>query len=105
MIFKTLIFCTRNVVISTEGAHPYTYTSEQTAYSDYQYFGSVDRAKAFVQGYSPDHVLEWELTGDDCWCTKTDAFSANVYIEKQSSFDPVDRPALPSKYHSRPDRD
>lgn len=104
MIYKTLIVRTRTIAKSTAGPHPYAYTSEEHAYSDYQYFSSLTKAQEYMQWYSPEPLV-WEPIGDDCWTAKTDVFSANIYVEGLSNYDSMVHPALPSKFAGRPDRD
>ena len=92
-IHKVLTVLTRNVLATTPGG--YTYNDQHTAYSDYQYFSSLQRAKDFCQRYFRQRLV-WEGIGDDCCVATVDEISFNIYSEEGSWFNTEALPALPT---------
>jgi len=92
-LYKVLIVVTKSVPMRSFG---HTYNEMHRAYSDYQYFTSLEKAQAFCQKYS-EKSLEWEFLMSDCWSSEPiDGLSFNIYLEKGSMVDTDETPPLPT---------
>jgi len=97
-IFKVLAVCSKEVIVETVSGH--TYLDEVHAYSEYQYFSTLEKAQAFCQQYIPDPI-EWIFLSDDCWYVETDIANFNIYVEKDAEYDTPTKPPLPTKFATR----
>ncbi len=98
-IYKVLVSCTKKVpmVHSPSG---YSYTDEQHAYAEYQYFSTLAKAQAYCQQYTHT-IFEWEQLGNDCWSCTFENVSFSIFWEKDAEFDTPVMFALPTKFATR----
>ncbi len=97
-VYKTLISCVKRV--PQTGPSGYTYIEEQSAYSEYQYFSTLEKAKRHCQQYVTS-AITWESIGDDCWSGAFENGHFNIYLEQGAEFDTLGKPPLPTKFAAR----
>lgn len=101
MLYKVLLVAKRNIrkTLSPD----WEYDLEETAYSDFYHFSTLEKAQAFCQQYVTTPLV-WDTGNRMCWA-ETTALNANIYIEDPIVMDPDGMPPLPTNFSARPDRD
>lgn len=94
-IFKVLITRTKIIPIMSLGG--YMYDEESRAYSDFQYFSTLENAQVFCHQYLTVPFF-WEHLGEDLWYFEHEGISFNIYLEEGSEFDTLSKPPLPGDF-------
>ena len=76
------------------------YDKELRAYSEFQYFSTLEKAKSFCQQYIPV-PFDWEQLSEDLWYVEYRDASFNIYVEKDAEFDTESKPDLPDNFAER----
>lgn len=101
-IYQVLI--TRTKTEERSNSMDFKYEVELAAYSEPQYFSSLEKAQAFCQQYVPTPIIWARLSYGDIWVHECDGIGFSIYLE-EGSFDTTTKPPLPFKFVERPERD